>query len=201
MFHEFATGEPLPLSTIHTAILEYLKGRDDAVVFGAQAVNAYVTEPRLTQDVDIQSTRARELAEELRAYLHDRFHIAVRVREVAGGRGFRVYQIKEPANRHLADVRSVAELPPARRVLDVLVLDPVELIASKVITHESRHGRPKSGTDWRDLAMLLLAFPELKHENGAVREALVGVAAPPAAFKFWSQLVSEEILPEDDDDI
>ena len=57
------------LSTIHDAVLEFLGGRDDAVVFGAQAVNAYVGEPRMSQDIDLVSTRATELAEELREYL------------------------------------------------------------------------------------------------------------------------------------
>lgn len=33
-------SEPLPLATIHDAVLEFLKGRVDAVVFGATAVNA-----------------------------------------------------------------------------------------------------------------------------------------------------------------
>ena len=61
--------EPLPLSKIQEAVLEFLQGRDDAVLFGAQAVNAYVSEPRMTQDVDILSTRAKALAEELREYL------------------------------------------------------------------------------------------------------------------------------------
>ena len=61
--------EPLPLATIHDAVLEFLRGRDDAVVFGAQAVNAYVGEPRMSQDIDLISTRATELAEELREYL------------------------------------------------------------------------------------------------------------------------------------
>ena len=61
-FHEFVTHEPLPLSRIQEAVLEFLQGRDDAVLFGAQAVNAYVSEPRATQDVDIMSTRAVELA-------------------------------------------------------------------------------------------------------------------------------------------
>lgn len=28
--------EQLPLATIHEAVLEFLRGRDDAVVFGAQ---------------------------------------------------------------------------------------------------------------------------------------------------------------------
>ena len=41
-FQEFIMREPLPLSTIHEAVLEFLRGRDDAVLFGAQAVNAYV---------------------------------------------------------------------------------------------------------------------------------------------------------------
>ncbi len=77
-FHEFAMGESLPLATIHDAVLEFLRDRDDAVLYGAQAVNAYVKEPRMTQDVDIASTRAPELVEELRRFLNTRFHIAVR---------------------------------------------------------------------------------------------------------------------------
>ena len=72
--------EPLPLATIHDSVLEFLRGRDDVVVFGATAVNAYVDEPRMTQDIDLMSTRARGLAEELREYLTERFHIAMRVR-------------------------------------------------------------------------------------------------------------------------
>jgi len=62
-FEEFAMREQLPLATIHDAVLEFLRGRDDAVVFGAQAVNAYVSEPRMSQDIDLVSTRAAELAE------------------------------------------------------------------------------------------------------------------------------------------
>lgn len=78
--------EPLPLSKIQKAVLEFLQGRDDAVLFGAQAVNAYVSEPRATQDIDIMSTRATEFAEELREHLSERFHIAVRIREIGGQR-------------------------------------------------------------------------------------------------------------------
>src|SRR4051794_13450180 len=93
-FQEFVTHEPLPLSKIQEAVLEFLQGRDDAVLFGAQAVNAYVSEPRATQDVDILSTRTRELAEELRKDLSEKFHIAVCVREIGEGKGFRIYQIR-----------------------------------------------------------------------------------------------------------
>src|SRR6266852_1741604 len=48
-FKEFAMREPLPLSTIHEAVLEFLRGRDDAVVFGATAVNAYVAGRRMSK--------------------------------------------------------------------------------------------------------------------------------------------------------
>jgi hypothetical protein len=57
--------------------LEFVRDRDDAVVFGAQAVNAYVSEPRMTQDVDLLSPYAEELAEKLQGYLNKKFHIEV----------------------------------------------------------------------------------------------------------------------------
>jgi len=79
-FREFAMGEPLPLANIQNAVLEFLRDRDDGVV--SQAVNAYVSEPRMTQDVDLVSTRAAELVEELREHLSQLFHIALRVREI-----------------------------------------------------------------------------------------------------------------------
>src|SRR5438105_2026132 len=121
---EFAMGEPLPLAKVHDAILDFLRNRDDAVLFGAQAVNAYVEEPRMTQDVDILSTRGRAFAEELRAHLARTFTIAARIREVAGGKGFRIYQLREPKNRHLADVRPVIAFPPTQLVSNVRVPTP-----------------------------------------------------------------------------
>jgi len=50
-FQEFMSKEPLPLATIQAAVFEFLRDRDDVVVLGAQAVNAYVGEPRMTQDI------------------------------------------------------------------------------------------------------------------------------------------------------
>ena len=52
-FREFVMAEPLPLASLQQAVLEFLRGRNDAVVFGAQAVNAYVNEPRMTQEASI----------------------------------------------------------------------------------------------------------------------------------------------------
>jgi Nucleotidyl transferase AbiEii toxin, Type IV TA system len=198
-FEEFAMRERLPLATIHDAVLEFLRGRDDAVLFGAQAVNAYVAEPRMSQGIDLVSTRAAKLAEELRDHLSGRFHIAVRVREIAGGKGFRLFQIQKPRNRHLVDLRTVKSLPQAERIEDVLVTSPPELIAQKVISYHARRGQPKAGTDWRDLAMLLLTFPELKQEDGAVSDALRSIGAKEDVMKTWRELVAQELIESEDD--
>jgi len=193
-------SESLPLATIQEAVLEFLRGRDDAVMFGAQAVNAYVPEPRMSQDIDLISTRAAELAEELRAHLSDQFHVAIRVREVADGRGYRIYQIQKTGNRHLVDIRLVQSLPPSQRISQVLVASPEELIALKVIAYYQRRGQPKSGTDWRDVAMLLLAFPELKRDDGLVTERLKAESAGEDVMNLWSDLVKQEILQATDED-
>jgi hypothetical protein len=192
--------EPVPLATVHDAVLEFLRDRKDAVVFGAQAVNAYVDEPRMTQDMDLISSRARELAHELREHLTKRLRIAVRVREVGEGRGFRLFQVRRPGNRHLVDVRSVTTLPQTRRVARVLVMAPAELIASKVIAYHRRRGRPKSGTDWRDLALLLLTFPEFKSETGPVLDCLKAAQADAATLAVWRKLVAAEIRSEEGED-
>lgn len=200
-FHEFVTHEPLPLSKIQGAVLEFLQGRDDAVLFGAQAVNAYVGEPRATQDVDIMSTRAIEFAEELREHLSERFHIAVRVREIKD-KGLRIYQVRKEGNRHLVDVRIESRFRPNQIVEDVLVLTPPELIASKVTSYCSRSGQPKAFTDRRDLAVLLLQFPNLKVRDGEVNAALLRNDASEDAIAFWNDLVEQPIVePEADDDL
>lgn len=195
-FREFAVGEPLPLATVHEAVLQFLRGRDDAVLCGAQAVNAYVDEPRMTQDVDVLAPRAAELAEELRAFLHQRFNIAVRIR--ASEAGFRVYQVRSPRNRHLVDVRPMKDMLEARRVADVLVLAPVELIASKVRSMVARSRTAKGLTDAADLRRLLLAFPELKTARGPVRRRLGESHAGEKVLAEWERVAAEDILPDEE---
>lgn len=197
---EFMTGEALPLATIHTAVLEFARDRDDVVLFGAQAVNAYVGEPRMTQDVDLLSTRARDLAEELRAHLSGRFNIAVRVREIGEGHGFRLYQLQKTGNRHLVDLRAVATPPPSQRIAGILVVTPAELIAGKVVSYAARRGQPKAGTDWRDLALLLLTFPQLKTLTGPVQERLLAAGAGETVLAVWRELVEQEFQAGDEDD-
>ncbi len=198
-FQEFAMREPLPLSKIHQAVLEFLQGRDDVVLFGAQAVNAYVSEPRMTQDVDLLSVRAKELAEELREYLSQKFLIAVRVRDIKE-KGFRIYQVRSEGNRHLIDLRQIDELPQTQTIENVLVLSPAELIASKIISYHSRRGKPKAGTDWRDLAVLLLQFPELKSETGIVSDILRQREIDKKVLGVWREIVAQDLQVEDDDE-
>jgi hypothetical protein len=196
-FQEFVMHEPLPLSIIQEAVLEFLQGRDDVVLFGAQAVNAYVDEPRMTQDVDLLSTRAEDLAEELKEFLSNKFHIAVRIRKVADGKGFRIYQLRNEGNRHLVDLRMISEFPPTETIEDILILSPVELLASKIISYHSRKGKPKAGTDYRDLGMLLLRFPELKEK---VSENLRAKNVGEAVLETWAEIASQDFQFEDDDE-
>lgn len=189
--------ETLPLSKIQEAILEFLQGRTDVVLFGAQAVNAYVSEPRMTQDVDLLSTRADELAEELKEFLSGKFHIAVRVRAIADGKGFRVYQIRSEGNRHLVDLRMISEFPATETIENILVLSPVELLASKAIAYHSRKGNPKAGTDYRDLGMLLLRFPELKEK---VSETLRTKNVGEAVLKTWAEIERQDFQFENEDE-
>lgn len=192
--------EILPLATIQEAVLTFLQGRNDVALFGAQAVNAYVGEPRMTQDIDLLSVKPAELAQMLRDHLSQKFHIAVRIREVSQGRGYRLFQIQKKGNRHLVDIRSVNTLPTTQRIEQVLVIAPADLIASKVIAYTRRRGQPKAGTDWRDLALLLLTFPELKQEAGFVTEKLIALDADEPVMNTWRELVNQDIQFANEDD-
>jgi hypothetical protein len=197
-FQEFMMREPLPLATIHDAVLEFLRGRDDAVLYGAQAVNAYVDESRMTQDVDIASPRAEELAEELRAFLNKRFHIAVRVRNIREGLGYRIYQVQKPKNRHLVDLRPIESLPPSQRVDEVLVVSPAQLMAEKALSMVQRTDVAKSLMDQADLIRLLRTFPDLKVEQGKVAERLQAMGASAEVMDAWKKLAAQDIKPADD---
>jgi hypothetical protein len=111
-----------------------------------------------------------------------------------------LYQVQKEGNRDLVDLRAVEELPTANRIEQILVMAPTELIASKVISYYQRRGKPKAGTDWRDLALLLLKFPELKEEAGTVKDSLVAAGAAPEVLSLWQDIVTTEIEAEEDDD-
>ena len=197
---EFAMKDPHPASEVHRIVLEFLQGRTDAAVFGAHAVNAYVREPRNTVDVDIQSTRAPELAEEIKVHLNRELGIATRVRNVRQGLGYRVYQLRKEGNRHLVDVRPVDELLPVEWVGDIPIVVPVEIVTDKVIAARSRSDRAKANLDERDLIELLRAYPHLKTHHGPVHDRLTARGVPPEVFAAWEAIVDEPIDAHDEDD-
>jgi hypothetical protein len=171
----------------------FLRNRDDAVLFGAQAVNAYVEEARMTQNVDILSTRASPLAEELRDHLARKFNIATRVRVSSSSAGFRIYQLRQPKNRHLADVRQIGSFGPTQMISDIRVPVPEELIAQKVMSLCLRSAQPKGDTDRRDLKLLLLAYPQFKEQTGPALDRLRAAGAAPPVIAEWSRLAASEI--------
>ncbi len=197
-FREFMSREEVPLASIFREALEWLATRDDAVLFGAQAVNAYCDPPRMTADLDVLALDGAGLAEQLRAQLVDRLRIAARVR-VVEPRGYRVYQLRKPRNRHLADVRQVDRLPQSRRIEGVRVLEPADLAAMKVTSLDARRHREKGISDRLDLHRLLRAFPALRDEAGDVADRLRANSAPPSAFTTWREIVAERLEPEEDD--
>jgi hypothetical protein len=198
---EFVMDEQAPLAAIFHEGLSFLATRADAVVFGAHAVNAYCEPERMTADIDVLCTDAARLAEDLRGLLSERFRIAVRVREVVPG-GFRVDQLRKPKNRHLVDVRQVAQLPPFREIGHVQVIEPAELAAMKAIAIAARKGQEKGLSDRLDLHRLLRAFPELRSESGPVPARLAALGADAAALTAWREvaLAPLEIDGDDDDD-
>ena len=198
-FQEFMSHEEVPLASIFREALELLATRDDAVLFGAQAVNAYCDPPRMTADLDVLSLDAAGLAEVLRATLADRFRIAARVRVVEKERSYRVYQLRKPRNRHLADVRQVDRLPQSRLLEGVRVVEPADLAAMKVRSIDARRGKEKGISDRLDLHRLLRAFPALRQQEGEVAERLRAGSAPEAAFATWREILAERVEPDEDD--
>jgi hypothetical protein len=199
LLSEFLVNEEQPLAEIHRSILHHLQNRDDVVVFGAQAVNAYVSPARMTEDIDLMSRSAESLADELCKWLHQEFQMASRVRTVASGKGFRVYQRRSSGTRHLIDIRQVDELPEYQVFQGLAVVSPAELIALKVISSTLRAGTPKAMTDQADLMRLLLAFPEHQTEDGDVTAALQKLQAADRVIQAWQQWTEKTIQPDTDE--
>jgi hypothetical protein len=195
---EFTMQEPLPLATLFHEVLSFVAKREDAVVFGAHAVNVYCEPPRMTADVDLLSTDGLGLANDLRAWLSDKFHIAVRVREVVDG-GFRVHQLRKPKNRHLVDVRQVSVLPAFRQIEGIRVVEPAELVALKAMAVAGRKGHEKGLSDRLDLHRLLRTFPELRAEDGLVPLRLSTLGASGDALLAWQEIARQPLESDGDE--
>jgi hypothetical protein len=200
-FREVMAHEEVPLADVFREVGRFLIGREDVVLFGAQAVNVYAETERMTQEVDVMSTRAEAVAEELRRLLSDGFRIAMRVRVVVPGATYRLYQVRKPKNRHLVDIRQADVLPAFRVVEGMRVVAPEELVAMKVFAMDARRGRPKELSDRLDVKRLLLALPELKTDEGAVSDRLHAMGASNAVLTTWRDLVRAPNLADDEDGV
>jgi len=192
------TDEPAPLAAIFREIVSLLATCEDAVVFGAHAVNAYSEPERMTAGIDVLSTDAAGLAEDVRAMIAERFRIVMRVREVVPG-VFRVSQLRKPTNRLLAHVRQTTQLPPFREIGRVRVVEPVELAAMKAIAMAARKGQEKGLSDRLDLHRLLRAFPDLRAEDGRVPARLAALRADSASVAAWREIVQTPLEVDDED--
>jgi hypothetical protein len=204
---EFLMHEPVPLHHVHEAIFEFCRGRSDVVIFGAQAVNVYAPKtPRMTGDVDLLTREPRAVAEALASALQDSLYIAVRVREVVAGKGFRVYQKRGEGPRHLADARLLEfELTPVEW-LGVRYVPLIELVALKLVSAARRAGAAKGLTDRADLMRLLAANPKLRGDSGGIERAITAVGGERnvvQAKEIWQSLLREpdvKLDPEWPDD-
>jgi hypothetical protein len=68
------------------------------------------------------------------------------------------------------------------------------------MSYHARRGQPKGFSDMRDLALLLLTFPELKIESGLVSEALRQFGANEDIIAEWRNLVKEDIKAPSEED-
>lgn len=197
---EYMTHRKVPFAEISRAIAGFIAGRRDAVIFGAQAVNAYVEEERMTSDIDVISTSAEKLASEIRDYLAKKFFISVRVRPMTKrGAGFRVYQLMKPKNRSLVDVRQEERLPESRSKRGVRFVEPVTLLAMKVRSYAARRNQIKGDTDRVDIRRLLVTFPELRKLRGQVTDKLLADGASNVVLGIWYDFVRERLDPESDE--
>lgn len=188
------------LAEVFRTVLASLKDRPDVALFGSHAVNAYVDPPRMTADVDVMSTDAERFAEELRDRLAEEFHIAVRVRTVAHGNGFRIYQVRRPPekNRHLVDIRQTDELPHTERIEGIEVVAPSDLVVMKLESFVARRHTDKGISDRLDLHRLLMAFPGFRSPASVLAEKLSN--ASPGAQAAWTEILSERVERSNDDE-
>jgi hypothetical protein len=197
---EYLMRETVPLYRVHEAIFDFCRGRSEVTIFGAQAVNIYVPEPRMTQDVDLFSPTPRETAEALASALNESFRIAVRIREIAGGKAYRVYQVRKEGSRHFADVRVVEfGLDDATELDGIRYASLPLMVAMKVSALAKRRLAPKGATDLADVRRLLLAHPELRAVDGPVAEALQRIGADAEVTRVWEELRHQPAVVDEDD--
>jgi hypothetical protein len=198
---EYHMRETLPIFRIQEAIFEFCRGQPDIAIFGAHAVNLYVADARMTQDVDILCLNPAAVAAALARRLGELFQVTVRVREFRPGLSYRVFQLRAEGNRHLADTR-LAEFP----LTDVVEQDGIRyvglalLTALKVMALVRRKLAPKGATDLADVRRILLGHPELRQDEGDVAMAIRLAGGVDAELRQWRALLAEPAVTDEETD-
>lgn len=197
---EYLMHERVSLGQIFQMVFDLLRNRPNTVVYGSQALNAYVKPPRMTEDIDIFTDDARVLAEEICRAIHGTFHVAVRIRRAKNGVGLRIYtrvrasksnQTSKDNRRHLIDVRPTEDPPPSRIIGGVAFVEPGVLAAMKVLSANDRGRRPEGLQDIVDLKRLLARFPALRAGDVVVQH-LHAFGASAVALELWARLRTEQ---------
>jgi hypothetical protein len=185
---EYMDPSRVTLAELQRAVFHALRDRTDVVVIGAHAVNAHVPgHPRMTSDVDVLSTNAEALAEQLRQELRDRFHIALRIRRARHvWRVYRTGAFRFP----LVDIQPTKVLPRAVVKGRVRYIAPEELMVLKVLAAADRQHRAKGHQDRADIANLLTQFPSLRTSK-RIEAILSASKASPNALAIWEEAKRE----------
>jgi hypothetical protein len=195
---EYVMREPLPLATIHEAILDFCRGRTDVCVFGAQALARHTGVPRMTQDVDIMAEDPAGVAAELARRLSTIFphEMAARVRTVRRGErvlGHRVYQLRSDergGSRHLADVRILDVPREALEVVEGIQFTGPELtLAMKTFAATVRADPVKRAQDRVDVMRLVRALPDVTATD--LEPLWTAMGAPPSVRSTFEDLQGE----------
>jgi hypothetical protein len=140
--------------TIQREILDFLDGRKDIVLWGAQAVNAYIDDPneqRYTHGVDIQAMDAGAVADAIKMRLETAFSLTIKL--VVGKRFVSLWD--KQGKRKLMDINRTEVLPPFIVIDGVQVITKEELIKGKQQSAASPHrNKLKKQQDLIDLARL-----------------------------------------------
>lgn len=194
---EVAMANSVDIQAIFRAVHEFMRARRGLVLFGAHAVNTYCRPARNTMDIDVMAPNAEAVAEELREYLAKRFFLAVRVRRIRDG--FRVYQVMQPENRHLVDLRESDTRIETRMVEGIAVVTPPFLVAMKVKSFADRRMKQKGLSDRQDLERLLSCHASLRRDDGPVAEALFRWGRADL-LPLWREIVANAYEVDDEDE-
>ena len=161
---EYLNKTEVTVETIQREVLDFISGRQDIVVIGAWGVNmhASLNDQRHTNDIDVVTVNAREIANLIASHLHQRLGIAARIRECK--HVFRVYRKLNGRTQHLVDILGSKTLPDHCSIGGIMVATVASLIKMKEFSEKQRSDPRKKLLDQADLISLRKGLSRNKYE-------------------------------------